>query len=463
MLEFLDKMDRLERRLDRALGTAEAPKAPNRSRLTELSLGDFIPALTPRWERPDHLKPLLDVFERIRRGESVRVLLSVPPQHGKTETELHGLAWLLADDPSKTHAFVSYAADYAWSKSRLGRDYAKTAGVTLRGDSKAVHEWRTASGGGLLATGVGGPLTGHGISGVLLVDDPFKNRQEAESQLIRDHVHEWFTSTAMTRAHPSTSVVVVHTRWHPDDLIGRLQGERNADGSPKWECINLPAVSEDGAPLWPKHRPIEFLTEARERSEYDWWSMYMGTPRSRGGSVFQDARLYTTPSQPYRVAIGIDFAYTSKTHADWSVAVVLAQAGRTYYVLDVKRQQVAATQFASTLRMLQAHHNGARMFSFIGGTEKGVVDFLVSQGVRVHGEPAKADKFVRAQGVAAAWNDGRVLVPERAAWVTPLLAELSAFTGVNDKHDDQVDALAGAFACLNAPRVRYELGGLPEY
>lgn len=442
---------------------AKAEQERRRRVRNRLPLGDFIPALNPRWSRPDHLAPLLDVFGRIREGESVRALLSVPPQHGKTETELHGIVQLLALDGTKTHAFTSYAAQYAESKSRLARDYALRAGVKLRDDSTAVHEWRTADGGGLLATGVGGPLTGQGIDGVILVDDPFKNRAEAESQLMRDRVFDWFTSAAMTRAHPSTSVVVVHTRWHPDDLIGRLQKEVDGDGDPVWECINLPAVSETGKALWPECRPLEFLEAARRRSEYDWWSMYMGEPRNRGGALFKDVQFYKPDALPrsgYQIAIGLDFAYTTKTHADYSVAVVLMRHGDAFYVLDVKREQVEAPKFAGTLRLLRTSYPAAKMFGFIGGTERGIVDFMRSQGLSIHGEPARNDKFVRAQPVAAAWNRKTIFVPESAPWASAFVSELASFTGINDKHDDQVDAFAGAFALLTMTVVTRDLRNL---
>jgi predicted phage terminase large subunit-like protein len=448
MLEFLDRLDQLDRRIDRALKPRSAPSTAS-NRLTELALGDFIPEISPRWERPDHLAQLLDVFERIKRGEVVRVLLSVPPQHGKTETELHGIAQLLAIDPRKTHAFTSYAAQYAESKSRLARDYALRAGVKLRGDSTAVHEWRTADGGGLLATGVGGPLTGQGVDGVILVDDPFKNRAEAESQLIRDRVFEWFTSAAMTRAHPSTSVIVVHTRWHPDDLIGRLCKEVDESGKPLWEHINLPAVSEKGEALWPKHRPLPFLEAARRRSEYDWWSMFMGVPRSRGAGIFRDVYYYDVLPPTYRVGVGVDLAYTSKTHSDWCVAVALAESQGNFYALDVRREQSNPPTFAAQLRVMKAAYPGARMLWYTSTTERGLADLLRSEsGFPLVGELATADKFVRAQPVAAAWNAGKIFLPRSAPWLVDFISEVCGFTGVNDRHDDQVDALAAAFDVL---------------
>lgn len=447
---------------------ARAELERRRRARARLHLLDFVPHLTPRWERPDHLAPFAQAFERIKAGEAIRLLVSVPPQHGKTELELHGIAQLLLVRPDRANAFVSYAADYANSKSRQARDYARKAGVSLRDDSQAVHEWRTREGGGLLATGVGGPLTGHGIGGVLVIDDPFKNREEAESQAHRDKVHEWHTSTAMTRVHETTSVIVCHTRWHPDDLIGRLQAETKtlADGQtvPRWENINLPAINEAGAALWPKHRPLSLLEERRSASEYDWWSMYMGAPRPRGGEVFRGVVYCDAPPDSYRVAIGIDLAYTAKTHADYSAAVVLAEWGGTYYVLDVRREQCEAPVFADTLRQLQASYPGAKMLWHASATERGMADWMREQsGFPIAAELAKADKFIRAQPVAAAWNAGRVQLPRTAPWLPTFVGEVGKFTGISDRHDDQVDALSSAFAALSQPAVDYDLTNLPEY
>jgi hypothetical protein len=165
------------------------------------------------------------------------------------------------------------------------RDYAKRAGITLRDDSAALHEWRTPDGGGLLATGVGGPLTGHGVK-LLVIDDPFKNREEADSALVRQKVYDWFTSTAMTRVEPGGSVIVVHTRWHRDDLIGRLARDEEVH----WQVVNLPAIdaSRDGdGSLWPERWPADALEVRRhEVGEYDWQSLYQGNPIARKGRVY---------------------------------------------------------------------------------------------------------------------------------------------------------------------------------
>jgi hypothetical protein len=248
-----------------------------------LSLLDFVPKVTPTFMRPTHLAAFADLIERCER-EPIRACVSVPPRHSKTEKVLHGIARYLKRHPDRTVAYVSYAADIARSKSRQARDYARAAGVQLRDDSAALHEWRTPQGGGLLATGIGGPLTGHGVS-LLVVDDPFKNRSEADSPTVRESVYNWFTSTAMTRVEPGGSVLVVHTRWHPEDLIGRLLRETEVT----WTSLNLPAINAKGEALWPERWPVDALIQRKaEVGEHDWQSLYQGHPVAKAGRIYSE-------------------------------------------------------------------------------------------------------------------------------------------------------------------------------
>lgn len=403
--------------------------------------------ISPTFAPPLHLGPLLAELERAER-EPVRVLVSVPPRHGKTETILHAFAWWLSRNPRITCGYTGYATPFAWSKSGLAREYAKRAGVQLRADAASKAEWRTAAGGGLLATGVGGPLTGYGVDR-LVIDDPHKNRREAESAVQRSHVLEWATSTAFTRLEPGGSVFVVHTRWHPSDLIGSLGKQDGVE----WKTIDLPAISDSGTSLWPERWPVEALQRRRlEVGEYDWASLYQGQPRPRGGAVFRDAHLYAALPQRFRITIGLDFAYTAKTSSDYSAAVVLARdldapaSAPVFYIVEALREQDEPEAFAAKLATLGKRYQGAPMHAYIGGTEKANIALLRRFGVTVHTKPAIADKFVRAQPVAAAWNRGAVLLPEDGGRsVDALASECASFTGLNDPHDDMVDALAAAY------------------
>lgn len=416
---------------------------------------DFIPRLTPRWRRPDHLAPVAQLFERAATGEEVRACVSVPPQFGKTEVVLHSLVWLLRRQPEWTVCYASYNATQARSKSRIARNYALAAGLHLVEDANNLGEWRMPSGGGLLARGIGEGLTGQGAN-VEVVDDPHKDRAEAESSSARGAVWDWHTSTLMPRLHPGGSVVVVHTRWHPDDYIGRLTRQRD-HGEVPWEIVNLAAVREDGTSLAEWLRPLAFLKRRRlEVGEYDWASLYEGRPRPRGGRVFQDVHFYAAPpATSFRLAIGVDLAYSARISANYSAAILLACIGDPttdglVFVLDVRRMQVKAPEFAVALGGVRTAAPWAPMRWYCSGTEKGGADLVnaLNPRLRLEAMPTTADKFVRAQPVAAAWNAGRVLVPRDAPWLDPFIAEIVAFTGVNDPLDDQVDALAAAFDAL---------------
>ena len=366
-----------------------------------------------------------------------------------TECELHGLAWALSIRPELQLAFASYAGRFAEKKSRKARGLALKAGLPLAADAQSRQDWRTGvDDGGVWATSIGGQLTGEGFH-LLLVDDPHKGRAEAESSARREDVWEWFNDDALSRLEPSGSCIVTATRWHTDDLIGRLVSRGG------WEVVNLPAINDGSDPsravgeaLWPERYTAERLRQIQEAvGEYTWASLYQGQPRPRGASVFRDAHYYSAlPINGRRYCIGFDLAYTSKTYSDYSVAVVTLECDGVFYVVDVVRVQAEAPAFGERLKALQDRYNGARTCGYVGGTELGVVDFLRANGLSIDTFPAKTDKFVRAQPVAAAWNAGKLLLPEsHPEWLDPFLSEVCGFTGVKDSHDDQVDALAGAF------------------
>lgn len=427
---------------------------------------------------------MTDVLSRWRE-RPFRILFSVPPRHAKTETLLHFFGWALRQDPRQTHAYISYGEKIALRKSRKALAYAINGGVQIRNGSNA-GEWRTQDGGGVLATSIGGVLTGEGIDGVAVVDDPVKDRATAESSTYREKAKEWFTDTFLTRLEPGASCIVVMTRWHPDDLVGWLM----KDFSDEWDVINLPALSEDGleTPLWPERWPKEALEEKRRNTtDYTWASLYQGRPRPKGAEVFGEPRVWTELPVVFRPGRGLDLAYTAKTKADWSVLVTCVVApghdkwGRPaacYYVVDVLRKQCQAPEFQEHMRR---HIKGRWPRTPIwiygaNGPEAGAIDLMrggekgLRQLVRL---PAVGDKFVRASPLAAAWNAGRVLVPEDSEafpWVDEYVAEHVAFTGVGDAQDDQVDASAAMYDSValaisdrdieGPPRLR-GLAGMP--
>jgi len=411
---------------------------------------EFIPRVSPELVAPRHLQPLVNAVESTLDRPRYLVV-STPPQHGKTTVCLHGLMWLAQQNPKLRHAYVTYESSRANIVSEETRRIADRAGIGWKGN---IRHWRFAGGGSVFATAVDSALTGNPVDGLLLVDDPHKNRAEAESATYRQRADDWFRSVALTRMHPSASVIVVATRWHPDDLIGRLLDRG-------WESIILPAINEKGEALWPEQRPLAFLEDKRERvGEYEWASLFQCVPRARGAAVFGDAHLVdsiaTMNLTGYRVALGIDSAYSAKKYADYSVAVVMAEVDGKFYVLEVDRGQWKTPVFNERIKALKKKWAIHKSRWYTNTTEIGVSDLLDVRAV-----VAKEDKFTRSQPVAAAWNAGKVLVPSDGPWTNQFVSEVVSFTGVDDAHDDQVDALAAAFDALKTG-ASYEGWGSTE-
>ena len=407
------------------------------------NLVDFVPSLSPHYMPPTHLEQLLRRFELAVDGVPQRVCCSAPPRHAKTESVLHVPAFALRRKPELRFGYSTYADRLSRSKSRKARHLAELAGVEL--ESTSLNEWRTREGGGLLAGGVGGPLTGHGLD-IGIVDDPCKNRLEAESAVFRERLVDWMHDVLLTRIEPGGSVFVFATRWHTDDLIGRMVDEG-------FEHINLPALDVDEKPLWPERWSADAMRARRDEvGEYTWASLYQGQPRPRGGRVFNDVVTYETVPHTFRTAIGLDLATSTRTSADYSVAVLMARVGEDYFILDVIRAQLAPPDFRRRVRLMANSHPTASVRWYAAGMELGAAAFFAEgdDGVQLQAMPARGDKFTRAIGYAAAWNAGRVKLPRRAPWVSDFVTEHAAFTGVNDAHDDTIDAAVAAFDLLHA-------------
>ncbi len=248
--------------------------------------------------------------------------------------------------------------------------------------------------------------------------------------------------------------VVHNTRWHFEDVIGKISRDHNIP------YIPMPAIGANGEALWPEQWTAErLLKEVRPfTGEYGWAALYQCNPIPQGGAVFQGTNLYPVdPDRKFkRFVIGIDLAYTKKTHSDYSCAVVLGvDAEDTHYVLKVVRKQCEAPEFGKILRELRQEFGSPPVYWFVGGQEKVIADFLTNTcKVPIKTQPAKEDKFARAQDVAAAWNSGRVLMPSsEEPWAQPFLSELLSFSGMDDPHDDQVDALAAAYIPSSRKKV----------
>lgn len=439
----------------------------------------------------DHLACVAEPLEMALRRETDQLWFagSASVQHGKTTLLQFALGRALARDPTLRIGFGSYISSLAVDRSKQIRDVAVALGVELKPDVQAGGMWRTTSGGFVQASGVDGGYTGRNFD-VFVLDDPYKNRQDAESTLHRERVE---TMVRIVCERTNHGVFVIHARWHPDDAIGRREHDEN------WEYLNLPAIAEEGVPdalkrlpgtvLWPAHPQkgkLDYFDPYKENA-HDWASLFQGVPRPRGASLFERAPVYyyeLPKDEPVQYAIGFDGAVTASTKSDWSVVVVLALCQGKFYVIDVWRGQVSATELRERVNSIGASYPGAPRIWMTGGQERGVADLLNQPGPKLDASgrmvgleqgaslvavsaSGRGDKFVKALPVATEWNAGRVLVPSRPhPHMAAFVGVLRKFTGAGDAVDDDVDALGNAHYALKpyvnrrslfddgAPRIR---------
>ncbi len=429
------------------------------------SLMDLIPRATPKFDRPEPLAPLVHMLER-SAIERVFGIGATPPQHGKTYILLTFLAWIIMKMPGRQHAYVTYSQDRARSISIKCERIFDRLGIRHTG---TLDEWRLPDyDSTIFWTSIRGKLTGEGVDGSLLVDDPYKDRAEACSPTYQGRAMDWYEDVADTRLNPGSSMYVVATRWDPLDMSGQLLKRPNplGQGEP-WEHCNLKAIYEGDGPagdnrkigeaLWEDRKPLVELLQKQAVAKYTFASMFQGSPRPRGGAVFKEPMYYDElPTKGYRVGLGVDLAYSKKTSADWSCLGEVWRDGDDFYVVDIQRAQVEAPAFVLPLRMKANKYPGQSIYWYAAGTEIGAASFIREKNVPLVVINPPGDKYSRSLPTAEKWNNHtgegpRLMVPSpeyaethRLDWVDEFVSEVTRFTGVNDQKDDQVDTLVSA-------------------
>jgi phage terminase large subunit-like protein len=423
--------------------------------------------VSPTLEEPTHLAPLLaelDAAIAPHPGKQVFFWVSVPPRHWKTFTLRHAIVKHLQMWPDEGVGYVTHTSTFARKQSRAMRKLATKAGLRFSLEANRQDEWELlGSEGGLVARGRGGELTGRGLR-LIILDDLLK-RDEANSQVERDNAWDFIEEDVVPRLTPDGVVFLVHTRWNRDDPIGRAKKQK------RWRGVNIPALGgpQENIALLPQHWPFAVLDEKRRTNPYTFASLYQGEPRPKGGNLFQEPTRFDweeeRPRKGYRVGYGVDLAYTEdhlKRH-DWSVCLRMFRVDppgsedpkkALFYIVNLVRKQVDAPAFTLTLKAEHSAEPGPMRF-YASGTEKGSGSFIKQKVPAFKVKPATVDKYTRATPFAEAWNQGRVLVPggeERPEWVDGFVERVTAFTGVNDPDDDDVDAGAAAFDELNRSR-----------
>lgn len=432
-----------------------------------------------------------------------RLIISMPPRHGKTTTvSKRWPAFLLGRHPAWRVALVSYGADLAEDASRAVRSLIRDEPrfrllypqVVLSDDSQAVNRW--ALGGraatdnpSLVAVGVGGPLTGRGFH-IIVIDDPLKGRLEAESETTRTNLKNWYKGTLRTRLEPGGAIVIIQTRWHEDDLVGFLLSQVASGEGESWTVVNLPALAEthdqrgapvddplnrgEGEALWPERYDREnLLATKRALGSYDWESQYQGHPKPPLGSKILREWLKVVPAENVppglRWARYWDLAISSKEGSSYTASARCAFGpDGSLYVAGVLRGH---WEWPAQRKILRATLLAEAALGVVHGVESALHGTAAVQEMRgdktLRGAAFKkvdvhADKLTRALPWIALAEAGKVCLVA-GAWNSDFIDEAASFTGHNDLYDDQIDCVSGCVALLTQYKHKAKATKNPFY
>lgn len=428
-----------------------------------LSFRDWCGEVSPtmRWDWPHlayiraKLQPRIDDLEACLQGEVTEhparhLILSVPPRHGKSEQVTVRLpAYLLERWPKLRCIVGAYSADLAEEFSRKTRRIAIER-VAIASDRKAVDDWQTTAEGGFRAVGVGGGVTGRGAH-LIIIDDPVKSREEANSKAYRDRVENWFKDDMYTRLEPGGVIIVIMTRWHEDDLVGRITA---SDFASDFEVINLPAEAElndpmgreIGEPLCPDRFNTAALARLRLVLGRSYNALYQGHPVAAEGEMIKLAsfRRYKPGEMPrfVRIEQSWDTAQKVGPKNDYNVCGTWGEtATGDSYLLNVYRKRL---EYPGLLKSAKEQRQAFSPHAILI-EDKGHGTALLQELRRLPGytcipiEP-EGDKVTRMSIESAEIESGRVWLPEKAPWLADFEAECTAFPVV--AHDDQVDMMS---------------------
>lgn len=404
------------RSLESKIEPAPSPKEPP-------TLLNFLEETTLDWQKANHLELLADKLKAVEVGKLDRLMVFLPPRFGKSELISRGLpAWYLGKNPDDRVILTSYGASLAYEFSRIARnrlrDYGNLFGETLAADSKSVTAWNIANhDGGLAAAGVGGPITGKG-GDLIIIDDPIKNYAEAHSQKIREKLWNWFQTTLLTRLEPNGAIILVQTRWHREDLAGRLLDKEPA----QWEVLRLPVFAEKNDPLgrepgellWKERFSREEIERKREtQGSRKFAALYQQQPpEETAGALWSSEIINRIEDYPEldRVVIGVDPAVSNKPRSDETGIIVAGKSGSEGYVLEDRSDQFSSREWAQTVNQLFKDYQANLVVA-----EKNQGGDLVKSNLKtvnptlpVEDVHAKKRKTLRAEPIASLYESGKV-------------------------------------------------------
>lgn len=453
MLDSLDRIEKTIRRIERWV-----PKSS--PRVGKMAFGEWLEAVTPaykwRWYYLDYLRDQLD---KVTSGQVKRMMILMPPRHGKTAlVTVRYPVWRMEREPGLRVIVAAYNQTLANKFSRMSRKLAQMR-LGLREDRRAVEEWQTETGCWYRAVGVGGGITGMGAD-LIIIDDPVKNREEAQSLIYREKVWDWYTNDLYTRLEPGGAIILIMTRWHEDDLAGRILSNERAE---EWHIVRLPAIAEEndplrrqpGEPLNAERYPLEELLKIKAViGSWAFESLYQQNPMLPEGGLFRREWFAKfIDAVPAKVDARVRYWDKAATAGDGDYTVGLRMSRTTdglFYVEDVVRGRwLPGERNKVMLQCAMTDPLGTQIWIEQEPGSSGIdsVQALIRMlaGYSVYADRVTGSKQLRAEPFAAQCEAGNVVLV-KGHWNAAFLDELLVFP--NGAHDDQVDAASGAFSKL---------------
>lgn len=406
-----------------------------------------------------HAKIICEHLEALHRREIENLAIFMPPQHGKSyHFSQRFPAYVLGSSAGKALvATTSYTIDIARKNSRAARalvdDQRYPFDIQMASDARAVDEWYTTAGGGVKAAGVGGSLTGFGAN-LIIVDDPFKGMAEANSAHQRDEVWEWWQTTVSTRQRADTSKLLAQTRWHQDDLAGRIL---NTKAGKTWTVLRLCSFAEEDDPLgrapgellWPGGPP-PLNPDDGEISIRGFAALYQQRPMPAEGLIFKSSwfeHVYYNAPEATRTVVAVDGAWKEGVTNDRSAIALWGTNKQQHWPIEVIAKRWEYPDLRSNLvGFCERHKPGKVIIEDAASGTALIADLKRETHLPVIGVKPIHSKIARVEAVTPYFESGRVLVPYEAQWKADWLAEHLDFPG--GAHDDMVDTTAMALSDL---------------
>lgn len=418
------------------------------------SLENYVKYTKPDWESGAHHQEIFSVLDAFEKKEIPRLLIEAPPRHGKTETASRRLSSYLMGKYQNTQVVnATYNQDFA---NDIGRDvrhivksdeYQNVFSSTLRADSKAADRFHLDNGSMYVSVGRGSGLTGRGMH-YGIIDDPLKDRKEAESERTRQELWDWFRAVFYTRQMPNCSIMIMNTRWHEDDLTGRVL-EQEGDA---WHRLSLPAITNEGTgneiALWEEWYPLTTLHDIRRTiGARDWLALYQQTPTSDEGTIFQkrwfEDRYDSRPSN-LTVYITGDFATTGGAGDFTELGVWGVDKDGDIYAIDWWFGQTTTDVWIDQLLKFVEHYDA---FQFVGetGQIRRAIEPLMRSMMNERNifvpcvwlPHTAGNKIADSRPFQGLCGLGRVYFPKNKVWAERIIEQLLKFP--DGKLDDGAD------------------------